>query len=261
VFEHLDRWDAVAFLTERQRAAAIAELGDSGNLVGVSNAVSIPRWMPRLPPDRLHGVIACRLSRLKRVDQALEVIARVRELGVPVTAEIVGDGSQRRKLQTQAERLGLSEAVVFTGYSPGGARHFTRGGWTLLTSRSEGESLSLLEAMGAGCIPIAYDIPYGPAELIRTGRSGYLIPDGDIAGAATALVALCALDDDRLATMRRAARHVAQGYGEDAVLARWAEAEQAAVNRHGVRNRRSAGSLLRRTVRRVSRAAARALRG
>lgn len=260
VFEHLERWDAVAFLTERQRDAAVADVGDGRNFVGVSNVVTIPEWMPRLPPDRLHGVIASGLSRRKRVEHALEAVARVRALGVTVTLEIIGDGPQRRFLEEEARRLGLSGAVAFTGYSPDGAERFREGAWTLLTSRSEGESLSLLEAMGAGCIPIAYDIPYGPADAIRPGRSGHLVPDGDVAGIATALIAVCVLDDDRLAAMRRAARRVAQGYSEAAVLAKWSEAQDAAVRRHAERVR-PAPSLLRRAARRVSRAAARALRG
>lgn len=264
IFEHLERWDAVVFLTDRQRAAAIAAVGDSGNLDVVPNAVTIPEWMPRLPPDRLHGVIATRLSALKRIDHALQVIARVRALGVPVTAEILGDGSQRARLEAEAARLGLAEAVTFAGYAADGAERFARGSWTLLTSRSEGTSLALLEAMGAGCIPVAYDIAYGPAEVIREGRSGWLVPDGDIAAAAAALTSLCVLPDDRLAAMRRSARHTAQAYDEESVLERWIDVQEAAVRRHKERRRREGPSLLRRAAGRalrVSRAAAQALRG
>ncbi|WP_194396978.1 glycosyltransferase [Microbacterium atlanticum] len=260
VFEHLDRWDAVAFLTDRQRLAAMTHVGDGRNFVSVSNVVTIPERMPRLPPDRLHGVIASGLSRRKRIEHALEAVARVRALGVPVTLEVVGDGPQRRPLEAEARRLGLAEAVTFTGYSPRGAERFRDGAWTLLTSRSEGESLSLLEAMGAGCLPIAYDIPYGPADAIHHGRSGYLIPDADVAGVASALIALCELDEDRLAAMRSAARQVAQGYGPDAVLSKWGRAQAAAVRRHAERQP-PPPPLLRRAAGRVSRAAARALRG
>ncbi|KAF2413081.1 hypothetical protein B1729_11590 [Microbacterium sp. B35-04] len=265
LFEHLDRWDAVCFLTERQRATAIAALGDTGGLHVVHNPVRVPDRMPPLPPDRLHGVIVSRLSRLKRLDQALEVMARVRALGVPVTAEIVGDGPDRRRLEKEAMRLGLDGAVRFTGYSPDAAERFADGAWTLLTSRSEGESLSLLEAMGAGCVPVAYDIPYGPAELIRPGRTGHLVADGDIAGATAALVELCTLDDDAFAELRRSARRVAEvGHSDDAALARWAEVERAAIRRHHENHRRARRSLVRRAVGRavrVSRGAVRALRG
>ncbi|WP_200914854.1 glycosyltransferase [Arthrobacter sp. Leaf234] len=44
--------------------------------------------------------------------------------------------------------------------------------FTLLTSTTEGLPLVLLEAMSGGCLPIAYDIPYGPADLIED--AGYV---------------------------------------------------------------------------------------
>ncbi|WP_164861768.1 glycosyltransferase, partial [Microbacterium sp. CPCC 204701] len=180
IFENLHRWDAVVFLTERQRATAVAQLGDPGNLEVLPNAVTLPEWMPRLPPDRLHGVVVSRLSGIKRLDHALRIVAAVRALDIPVTAEIVGEGAHRAKLEAEAERLGLSDAVRFTGYVPHAAELYSRGSWTMLTSSSEGEGLSLLEAMAAGCVPIAYDIRYGPAEVIVDGRNGRLVPDGDI---------------------------------------------------------------------------------
>ena len=52
----------------------------------------------------------------------------------------------------------------------------------LLTSRMEGLPLVLLEAMSVGCIPIAYDMPYGPADIIVDGVNGYLVEAGDIEG-------------------------------------------------------------------------------
>jgi poly(glycerol-phosphate) alpha-glucosyltransferase len=264
IFENLGRWDAVGFLTERQRAEAIAQLGDTGNLHVVHNAVNIPDWMPRLPPDRLHGVIAARLSRRKRVDHALEVIAGVRRLGVPVTVDILGDGPERERLEARAAWLGLGRAVHFAGHTPDAAARFAQAAWTLLTSRSEGEPLALLEAMGAGCLPVAYDIPYGPADVLRHDRSGFLVPEGDVVAATAALIRLCSLADDSVATMRRQARRVALEYSDGDVLAQWADVQGAAIRRHAERRRRARPSLLRRTVRRavrVSRGAALALRG
>lgn len=232
IFENLHRWDAVVFLTERQRATVIEQLGDPGNLEVVPNAVTIPDHVPRLPPDRLHGVIVSRLSGIKRLDHALRVLAEARALDIPVTVEIVGEGDRHAKLEAEAARLGLSHAVTFTGYVPHAADLYLRGSWTLLTSRSEGESLSLLEAMAAGCVPIAYDIRYGPAEVIADGRNGRLVPDGDVDAVVRALVHVCLLDDDELAAMRLAARAAARRHDDAATVARWAEVQQRAVARH-----------------------------
>jgi poly(glycerol-phosphate) alpha-glucosyltransferase len=242
VFEHLDRWDAVALLTERQRADVVKMLGDPGNLFVVPNAISGPESITPLPPDPLHGVIACRLDRAKRVDQSLRVIAAVRAKGIPVTVDIAGEGSQRAALEAEARRLGLDGAVRFLGYTPNADRLLRGAAWTLLTSRSEGTPLAILQAMAAGCIPISYDVPYGPADVIEHGRTGWLAPEGDVAKAARLLALQCRLDDGSQAAMRRAAREAALRNTDREVVARWAEIERAAVARHRERGILSADS-------------------
>lgn len=235
VFENLHRWDAVAFLTKTQRDAAIELLGDPGNLVVAPNGVTVPPDVERMPPDRLHGVIVSRLSSAKRIEHALRIIAAVRERGIAVTADVVGDGPRRAVLEAEAARLGLGDAVRFAGYREDAHDFVRRGAWTLVTSRSEGESLALLEAMAAGSLPVAYDIPYGPADVVDDGRNGCLVPEGDVEAAAAALARLCSQDDDALAAMRRHARDTARRYDDAGVADLWAGIERDALERHARR--------------------------
>lgn len=232
VFENLHLWDAVVFLTDRQRTDVIDLLGDTGNLAVVPNPITAPAAITRLPPDRLHGVVVSRLSALKRFDHALRIVANVRAMGLPVTLDIVGDGRQRRRLEREAQRLGLGGAVRFSGYDPRGAERFAEGAWTLLTSRSEGSSLVLLEAMAAGCLPVAYDIRYGPSDVVAPGRTGWLVADGDIAAASRALAEACVLREDEFAIRRRAAQRTALARNDAAVVALWAQVQAAARRRH-----------------------------
>ncbi|MHC2998155.1 glycosyltransferase [Microbacterium sp. HJ5] len=232
VLENLHLWDAVVLQTERQRDDLAALLGDTGNLEVVPNPMSVPPTVRRLPPDRFHGVIVSRLSALKRVDHALRIIAAARELGLPVTAEIIGDGRQRARLEQRARDLGLERAVRFTGYASDGPEHFAAGAWTLLTSRSEGGSLTLVEAMAAGCLPISYDVRYGPADVVEHDRNGWLVPDSDIAAAARALSRACVLSDDDLAARRYRAHRTALSRDERSIVTMWAEVERAARDRH-----------------------------
>lgn len=232
VFENLHRWDSVVMLTERQRADVADLLGDIGNLAVAGNGSTPPAWIPRLPADPLHGVIVSRMTTLKRLDHALRVIAGVRAIGIPVTADIIGDGSQRAKLEALAHDLGLEGAVRFEGHVPSAAERFRTGAWTLITSRSEGSAMTIVEALGAGCIPLAYDIAYGPADVIEHGANGWLAPDGDI-GAVTRLLAhQCALPEDEVAAMRRRARHTALRHDDRAAVTQWAEVQRTALRRH-----------------------------
>ena len=252
VFAHLDRWDAVVVLTERQRAAIEERFGAGDRLAVVHNAVEAPASVPALPVDRMRGVVVSRVTPHKRIDHILRVVAEVRAQGVPVTLELVGDGPARAKLGSLTRELGLEEAVDFAGFVPGGASRFAGGGWTMLASRSEGESLVLAEAMGAGCVPVAYDIDYGPAEAIRDGENGFLVPDGDRAAAAAALVRLCRLPETEYAAMRQAARAFALTRTDETLLDAWTGIHDRAL---AIRASRRAGSsqpsLVRRVLRRV----------
>ncbi|MGG5507286.1 MULTISPECIES: glycosyltransferase [unclassified Myroides] len=51
--------------------------------------------------------------------------------------------------------------------------------FVLHTSKMEGMPMAFLEAMVLGVPVVAYDVPYGPADLITSGINGYLVPFGD----------------------------------------------------------------------------------
>lgn len=252
VFAHLARWDAVVVLTDRQRAAIEERFGAGDRLAVVHNAVAVPASLPVLPADRMRGVVVSRLTPHKRIDDILRTVADVRTRGVPVTLEVIGDGPARAKLEALARELDLEGAVTFAGFVPGGAARFAGGGWSMLASRSEGESLVLAEAMGAGCVPVAYDIDYGPAEAIRDGRSGFLVPDGDRAAAADSLARLCHLPDAEYAAMREAARAFALTRTDDALLDAWAGIHDRAQAVRAARRASAPPSLVRRVLRRVA---------
>lgn len=235
VLENAREWDAVVFLTERQRHDVVGFLGDSGNLAVVPNAVSVAS--DPLPTTRnpYRGVIVANLTARKRVDHALAAIAAARAAGAPVSVDIVGAGGDRVRLEGRARELGLEHVVRFTGHDPQAAARYRSASWTLLTSTAEGAPLVLLEAMAGGCIPIAYDIRYGPADTIDDGRNGFLVADGDTAGAAAALIGLCEMDEDERTALRIRAREAALQYSDARLVDRWGEVQREALRRHRAR--------------------------
>ena len=80
----------------------------------------------------------------------------------------------------------------------------------VLLSDYEGLPLSLLEAMGAGVVPVVSDLASGLREVV-TDEMGVRVPVGDVESAAGAIVEL-AQDRARLATLSFAARHVRTEY-------------------------------------------------
>jgi poly(glycerol-phosphate) alpha-glucosyltransferase len=58
----------------------------------------------------------------------------------------------------------------------------------VLTSRYEGFGLVVLESIAHGCPVVAYDVKYGPADIIRDGINGLLVEAGNIDALAAAII-------------------------------------------------------------------------
>jgi glycosyltransferase involved in cell wall biosynthesis len=101
----------------------------------------------------------------------------------------------------------------------------------LLLSDFEGMPISLLEAMGWGCVPIVYEIESGVAEIIQDGKNGLVVPKGNIR-AAVAAIARLANDREELVRMSRAARQTLIDFQltDQALVKQYAAAFSEAMN-------------------------------
>ncbi len=225
----LEDFDAVVVLSERQRADIELLLGRTSGLEVVPNAAPLPDSPPTSPRDPALGVVLASLDDRKRIGDAVRAIAAARAAGSPVRLDVYGDGPRRGELESLATELGVAEHVRFRGYQPDAVESFGTASFLLLTSRAEGFPLVLAEGMSRGCIPISYDIPYGPADIIDDGRSGFLVPPGDIAALAARIADVASGGAER---MRPDAVAAAARFSDEAVTARWGEVLTRAKERH-----------------------------
>jgi glycosyltransferase involved in cell wall biosynthesis len=102
---------------------------------------------------------------------------------------VVGDGAERESLQSLAGELGISERVTFTGSVSQPANHMALMEVFLLSSFTEGTSMTLLEAMSLGIPAVATDVGGNP-EIVREGLNGMLVPVDDEQAFAEAMIGL-----------------------------------------------------------------------
>lgn len=227
VFGSPDGFDRLVFLTQRQRNDARELLGPDAPLAVIPNSRAVTSGGPRpAPRDAGRGIVLASLEKRKRVDHAVRAVANA---SAPVTLDIFGDGPERPRVERAAAQ---APGVTVHGYRADASSELGRSSFLLLSSRSEGFPLVLIESMASGCLPIAYDIPYGPADIIRHGHNGFLVPAGDISGLTSAIEHLLGLPAEQVAALRRNAVRTAARFSDDAVTTRWArEIDRAAVAR------------------------------
>jgi glycosyltransferase involved in cell wall biosynthesis len=127
-----------------------------------------------------------RLEPVKNYRLALETFARVRTgPDAPVFLVLAGDGSERLMLELTARQLGIADRVRFLGWRDDVERLYQALDVFVLTSRSEGMSVSLLEAMAIGLCPVVTDVG-GNREVMGEALDAMVVPSFEPADLATA---------------------------------------------------------------------------
>ena len=162
-----------------------------------------------------------RLEPVKGYDVMLEAFAVLQRRwtsGKRILLVLAGDGSQRAALDAQAARLGISDSVRLLGWRDD--VHDLHAGFDLfaLTSRSEGMSISLLEAMAAGLCPVVTDVG-GNGEVLGAELRDLLAPSEDPTAIAIAWERVLS-DPGRRAASARVAQQRAREHFDVAQMVR-----------------------------------------
>jgi glycosyltransferase involved in cell wall biosynthesis len=110
---------------------------------------------------------------------------------------LVGEGGERRALESRARALGVSDRVRFLGLRGDIADLLAISDVFVLPSLYEGLPLSILEAMAAGKPVVASSIP-GIDEVVVDGETGLLVPPRDPAALAASIRLLLTDSDLRV---------------------------------------------------------------
>lgn len=147
---------------------------------------SEPRVDPseHLAPDRRVVLAAGRLSGQKGFDILIEAFAPLAARFPDWNLVIAGDGSERPALEAAIGENGLSGRVLLPGRVGNISDWYARAEFYVLSSRVEGFPNTLMEAMAHGLPVVSFDCDTGPADIVRDGVDGWLVP---LAGGADGL--------------------------------------------------------------------------
>lgn len=137
--------------------------------------------------DRKYDLVFVgRLAAIKRVGDIIDAVSILTKRGKKLEVALIGDGSQRRLLEQKIEKLGLSKSFHLFGFLDENEKYSIMGNSKIfiLPSEREGFSLSTLEAMAMGCIPIVskpkFDEVFGVSHFVKNGENGLYYSVGNV---------------------------------------------------------------------------------
>ena len=173
---------------------------------GIPGSAPLLGVVARLEPEKGH---------IHLVDAMPAILRAVPETWLAV----VGEGSEAGALRARAESIGVNERVIFTGRRDDISALTADLTIAVLPSLREAQGISLLEAM-ARRVPVVASAVGGIPELVTDGAEGRLVPPGDVAALAEAVVQLLRDPDLRRRLGEAGRRTVADRFSIDAQVRR-----------------------------------------
>jgi glycosyltransferase involved in cell wall biosynthesis len=149
----------------------------NGRLEVLYNGIDTQPFEPRVgaEPGAPTAVMVARFSDEKDFETLLEATRYVVHKRPDFQLKLIGDGPLRKEMQSLATRLGVERAVEFMGNRHDVPARLSAADMFILSTRTEGMSISLLEAMAAG-LPVVATSVGGNPEVIVEGETGFLVP-------------------------------------------------------------------------------------
>jgi glycosyltransferase involved in cell wall biosynthesis len=168
-----------------------------------------------------HLISTRNLERHYRVDNTLEAFALVRARYPRATLSVAGYGSEEPQLRRLATSLGPTGIRFLGRVEPDDLAAVLDGADVFVNSSTvDNQPVSVLEAFAAG-LPVVSTPTGDIANMVRDGETGLLVPAGDPAAMAKAVISLLE-DSDRAAALARRARNEVEKYAWAHVRDRWA---------------------------------------
>ena len=196
----LPRYERVICVSDDLLEACLAAGVPAANCVLLENGVDAAEYRRELPtaaaktklgfpPDGfLIGAVG-RVEKEKAFDVLLHALAALATAGHDARLVVVGEGSDRLRLEALAGELGVRDRVSLPGWQTDVRTYYEAMDVFALSSLREGLPNVLLEAMALG-VPVVATRVNGVPRVVRDGRNGLLIEPGDRAGMTAALLAL-----------------------------------------------------------------------
>ena len=228
----IDQSDGVTAVSDYLKRKTVEVFHPQRAINVIPNFIDTTRYRPRNGDDpcprerfaRKDQRVLVHISNFrpsKRVEDVVRVFAAVRR-EVPSVLLMVGDGAERTKSRDLAVELGVERHIRYLGQLDAVEDVLRHADLFLLTSENESFGLAALEAMSSG-VPVIGTTAEGIPELIREGKTGYMLPVGDVAGMARRAIELLTDEPLRCSMGKESRRIAVENYEASKVIPMYEE--------------------------------------
>jgi glycosyltransferase involved in cell wall biosynthesis len=144
-----------------------------------------------LDPAGLYFILCARFDPIKWIPGLVEAFARVAAHHASAELILVGDGPEKPAIEAAVSRLGLEGRVRLPGFRDDVPAWLRAADAFVLSSHSEGTSVSLIEAMSLGLPAVVTDVGGNPF-VVERDRTALVVPGGNAAALGDAMARLAA---------------------------------------------------------------------
>lgn len=157
---------------------------------------------------------------VKRPLDCIEILAKIREKGVPAKLLMVGDGPELSACEYRSEQLGIKDHVSFVGKRANISDYLAIADLFLLPSASESFGLAALEAQACE-VPVIASLVGGVSEVISDNETGFLSDVGNTEKMSKDAVKLINDEEMRIAFGKRARELAVSRYSTTEVIPKY----------------------------------------
>lgn len=182
VFRHAAQWfsaknaDFIVTLTIQDQKNYENRLGRRKAIQTIHNPMMPVKQSEQVLTREKSIITAGRLTWVKGIDLLEKLIPMILKKYPDWKWYVLGEGEERPRLEAVQKKYQLENQLILTGNVSNVSAYMQKSSIYVMTSRSEGLPMVLLEAAQNGLPMVSFDIQTGPSEIIEDGKNGFLIP-------------------------------------------------------------------------------------
>jgi poly(glycerol-phosphate) alpha-glucosyltransferase len=220
IFDDISRPDSIIVFSEKQKRDIMSRMGECDIRVIPHSGKSSSSKVKSENDASRKIVYPARFAPEKQHEKAFEVLKLVVSEFPDVELHLYGFGPRREELIQLINDFDLAPHVFLHDFTVDISQVFANARLSILSSSVEGWPMTVMESLFNSCPVVAFDVDYGPSEMIKDGVNGYLIPSQDVISMANRVKDI--LRDDKLASdLRSNSLNSMSEFTDEVIGAKW----------------------------------------